>query len=122
MEPITNVSNAPQDVAAGGAKVAADAQAKAASKSPPAQSKPKIDYDPAAARVALEDAINKLNESAQTRLRDLAFRVDDVSGRAVISVVSSRTGEMVRQIPSEVAIKVAHQIEDALGLFFDKRA
>lgn len=79
-------------------------------------------YDPAAALQALEAAINDLNESVKSQLRDLSFREDEVSGRSVISVVSSKTGDVIRQIPSDVALSVARQIENVLGAFFDKRA
>ena len=84
--------------------------------------KARVEYNAAQAQQALEAAIQNMNDSARTRLRDLTFRVDEALGRPVISVVSSKTGDVVRQIPTEVALKVAHQIEDALGVFFDERA
>jgi len=52
----------------------------------------------------------------------LAFAVDERLNREVITVTSTSTGEIVRQIPSESALKMAHAIEDAKGMLVDERA
>jgi len=38
----------------------------------------------------------------------------------VITVTDSQTGKVVRQIPFEVVVHVAHSIEKMKGLLFDK--
>jgi len=40
----------------------------------------------------------------------------------VITVRSKHTGEVVRQIPSETVLKVAHSIEDMKGLLLNETA
>jgi len=45
----------------------------------------------------------KLNVSNKTIGRDLRFRVDMNSGRSVIQVLDSDTGEIIREIPPEKA-------------------
>lgn len=45
----------------------------------------------------------KLNVSSRTIGRDLRFRVDMNSGRSVIQVLDSDTGEIIREIPPEKA-------------------
>jgi len=37
-------------------------------------------------------------------------------------VTSAQTGEVVRQIPSEVVIRIAHNIEKVKGMFFNGKA
>ena len=70
----------------------------------------------------LADAVARLNEQVQRNGRGLAFAVDERLNREVITVTSTSTGEIVRQIPSESALKMAHAIEDAKGMLVDERA
>lgn len=58
--------------------------------------------------------VEQLNELARQQKRSLHFRVDDVSGRTIITVVNPETAEIVRQIPSEELLAVARSL-DALG-------
>lgn len=69
----------------------------------------------------LSDAVARLNEQVQRNGRGLAFSIDERLNREIITVTSTTTGEVVRQIPSESAIKMAHSIEDAKGMLFDRR-
>jgi flagellar protein FlaG len=69
----------------------------------------------------LADAVARLNEQVQRNGRGLAFAVDERLNREVITVTSTSTGEIVRQIPSESALKMAHAIEDAKGMLVDER-
>jgi flagellar protein FlaG len=55
-------------------------------------------------------AAQALNVYVDQRRSDLRFRIDEGSGRVVVSVVDSRTGEVLRQIPGEAALKIAQQI------------
>ena len=70
----------------------------------------------------LAEAVARLNEQVQRNGRGLAFAVDERLNREVITVTSTSTGEIVRQIPSESALKMAHAIEDAKGMLVDERA
>ena len=69
----------------------------------------------------LADAVARLNEQVQRNGRGLAFALDERLNREVITVTSTSTGEIVRQIPSESALKMAHAIEDAKGMLVDER-
>ena len=51
---------------------------------------------------------------------ELNFSVDEVSKRIMVSVTDRRTGEVIRQVPSEAILKVAHNIEALKGVIFDK--
>lgn len=70
----------------------------------------------------LNEAVSRLREQAQSVQRNLEFSVDDASGETVVKVVASDTGEVIRQIPSEVALKLAESLKEAGNLLFSERA
>ena len=78
-----------------------------------------LGFDPEETRRNLAEAIDRLNEQMRRNGRDLNFRVDDRVQRTVITVNHAQTGEVVRQIPLEEILKVAHSIEDMKGLLFN---
>jgi flagellar protein FlaG len=85
---------------------------------PVAESKP----DPKEARRTLEEATAHLNQQMSRNSRDLSFSVDDVANKVVVTVKNRISGEVVRQIPSEVALRVAHNLEDMKGLLQDEKS
>ena len=70
----------------------------------------------AVAAQELERAMRKLNESMAAAQRNLTFRVDEGSGRTVITVVDTATHEVIRQIPSEEVLAVSRALDVASGL------
>ena len=81
-----------------------------------------LQINPAQERENLKQAVNMLNQQAQETNRGLGFRMDEVLNAPVVTVTSAQTGEVVRQIPNEVVIRVAHNIEKVKGIFFNGRA
>jgi len=77
--------------------------------------------DPDEMRANLEAAIEKLNEQVERNGRGLNFAIDEKLNRPIITVRNTATGEVVRTIPNEVVIKVAHNIEDIKGLLMDHK-
>ena len=77
--------------------------------------------DPDEMRANLEAAIEKLNEQVERNGRGLNFSIDEKLNRPIITVRNTATGEVVRTIPNEVVIKVAHHIEDIKGLLMDHK-
>jgi flagellar protein FlaG len=63
-------------------------------------------------QTALREAVDQINDYVQTVQRDLSFSMDDESGRTVISVIDSGSGELIRQIPSEEVIALAAHLQD----------
>lgn len=63
--------------------------------------------------VAIEAAVQRLNEFVTDSRRNLEFRVDDGSGRTIITVVNSNTGEVVRQIPAEEVLALARNLRQS---------
>jgi flagellar protein FlaG len=77
--------------------------------------------DPQEARRSLQETSEKLNQQMAKNGRDLSFSVDDVANKVVLTV-KNREGEVVRQIPNEVVLRVAHNIEQMKGLMQDDKS
>ena len=88
-------------------------------KAPAVKVEPMVDPDEM--RANLEAAIEKLNEQVERNGRGLNFSIDEKLNRPIITVRNTATGEVVRTIPNEVVIKVAHNIEDIKGLLMDHK-
>ena len=88
-----------------------------------AEVKPAVENrpDPHEARRTLQETSEKLNQQLAKNGRDLSFSVDDVANRVVLTV-KNREGEVVRQIPNEVVLRVAHNIEEMKGLLQDEKS
>ena len=63
----------------------------------------------------LQQAVTQLNDRIQQVQRDLLFSVDDSSGRTVVRVVNTETDEVVRQMPTEEALRISRNIQDQVG-------
>ncbi len=62
----------------------------------------------------LQGIVEKLNEHVQNVQRNLNFSVDDSSGKTVIRVVDTNTEELIRQIPSEDALRISQSIQEQI--------
>ena len=62
----------------------------------------------------LQQAVTQLNDFAQTIQRNLHFSVDKESGILVTKVIDSKSNEVIRQIPNEETVALAHSLA-ALG-------
>jgi flagellar protein FlaG len=100
-------------------------QAKVALLEAPTQAKvtaPKpidIKFDAAEARQSLQEAVSLLNKQLNEHNRGIGFSLDDALEVPVVTVRSTTTGEVVRQIPNEAVIRVAHNIESIKGLLIN---
>ena len=72
-----------------------------------------------AQREELNDAVSQLNDYVQNVQRDLQFEVDNESGQTIVRVVDQQTQEVVRQMPDEVAVRLAEKLlqDEPLTLF-----
>lgn len=68
----------------------------------------------------LEEAARRLQQAVETTPTRLKFSVDEVASRFMISVTDETTGEVIRQVPGEAIIRIAHSIEMMKGVLFDK--
>ena len=81
-----------------------------------------IQFNAAEARQNLKEAVSLLNQQMAATNRGLGFRMDEVLNAPVVTVRSDQTGEIIRQIPSETAVRVAHNVEKMKGIFFNGKA
>jgi flagellar protein FlaG len=58
----------------------------------------------------ITEAADKINTMFQNENRSLQFKVDEDSGRTVINVVDTNTGEQIKQIPSEELLEISRRI------------
>ena len=68
----------------------------------------------------LEEAARRLQQAVETTPTRLKFSVDEVASRFVISVTDDETGEVIRQVPGEAILRIAHSIDKMKGVLFDK--
>ena len=73
-------------------------------------------------RAELEKAVSDIQEFAQSNQRKLDFSIDDTTGVMVVKVIASDSGEVIRQLPSEVALKLAQNLADPHSLLFQGKA
>ena len=60
---------------------------------------------------SVEQAVASLNEYVQSVQRDLKFQLDDQSGKTIITVYDGSTEEIVRQIPDDVVLRLARDLQ-----------
>ena len=100
-------------------------QPRAAATEAPAQPKvtaPKpidIKFDAAEVRQSLQEAVSILNKQLNENNRGIGFNVDNSLETPVVTVRSKATGEVVRQIPNEAAVRMAHSIDNVKGLIIN---
>lgn len=58
-----------------------------------------------------EKVVHDLNKAAVSLQRDLNFKVDDETGKSIITVTDSVTQKVIRQIPSEEIVELAKNLQ-----------
>ena len=75
-----------------------------------------------ATETTLDELVNDLNRHIQSTTRALHFTVDEKNGRPIVSVIDKGTNEVIRQIPSEVALQIADTFDEVTGLLVSETA
>lgn len=70
----------------------------------------------------LKKAVQEIEKFVQSVKRNLEFSVDEPSGKVVVKVIASDSGEVIRQIPNEEVLKLANSLNDANSLLFSAEA
>jgi flagellar protein FlaG len=83
-------------------------------------SMPRVAHDPIKLQENLREAVEQLNKQLASSGRSLGFSFDDVLNAPVVTVTSTATGEVIRQIPSEAVLRVAHTLDGLKGLLHDE--
>ncbi len=70
----------------------------------------------------IDQSIDTLNKRMEELGRSVRFSKDREFDREVITVVNPDSGDIVRQIPTEYAIRVSEGLKSLRGLLFDDKA
>lgn len=81
-----------------------------------------VQFDPKEMQRNLQEAIDRLNEQMKNNGRQLNFSIDKTIDRTVVQVKNAETGEVIRQIPDETLLRVAHSIEQVKGMLLDEKS
>jgi flagellar protein FlaG len=81
-----------------------------------------VEKDKEPQRPELENAVKNIQDFVQSTRRQLNFSIDDSTGLVVVKVIATDSGELIRQLPSEAALKLAQSLNDASSLLFDGKA
>jgi flagellar protein FlaG len=81
-----------------------------------------LQFDPKQMQKNLQDAIERLNEQMKSNGRQLNFSIDKTIDRTIVQVKNAETGEVIRQIPDETLLRVAHNIEQVKGMLLDEKS
>ncbi|MFJ4054488.1 flagellar protein FlaG [Pseudomonas sp. NPDC089743] len=69
----------------------------------------------------VKSAVSEIEKFLSSTRRNLEFSTDEESGKIVVKVIASETGELIRQLPSEEALRIAHSLSDVNSLLFDAK-
>ncbi|RLU06592.1 flagellar biosynthesis protein FlaG [Pseudomonas prosekii] len=70
----------------------------------------------------LKTAVQEIEKFVQSVKRNLEFSIDETSGKVIVKVIASESGEVIRQIPSAEAMKLAESLHNASNVLFDAKA
>lgn len=77
---------------------------------------------PALDEAAVRAAVAAANEFARSAANSLEFSIDRGTGKTIIRVVDADTNQLIRQIPSEEMIAIAHALDRLQGLLLQNEA
>jgi flagellar protein FlaG len=85
------------------------------------QKKPAAKPAPAVEIPKMESVRRQIDTFLRSTNLALQFRLDDATGRMVVSVTDAATGEVIRQVPGEEALRMAERIDASIGALLDEK-
>jgi flagellar protein FlaG len=70
----------------------------------------------------IESVTRQIDSFLRSINRSLQFQLDPGTGQMVATLVDAETGEVIRQVPGEEALRIAERIEAGLSLILDEQA
>ncbi len=116
---ITDVVATEVEVKAQRAKSRAETPAKAAEK--PAEPVRQVPAAPPVEIHKIESVTRQIDSFLRSMNKSLQFRVDESTGRMIVSICDSETGEVIRQVPGEDALRIAQNLESRLSGMVDEK-
>jgi flagellar protein FlaG len=84
--------------------------------------KAEVSADLQSLQKSIEASVDRLNAMMKDSGRNLNIGIDKALGGPVVTVRNAESGEVVRQIPNEVVVRMAHSIEAFKGWLHDDKA
>ena len=78
--------------------------------------------DPVKMGQQLAEVVSMLNRQMEQTKRGLGFSIDRVANVNVVTVRDTNTGSIVRQIPTQNVLNIAHSIESLKGILYSELA
>jgi flagellar protein FlaG len=69
-----------------------------------------------------DDALGKINATLQLSSVNVRFEIDQTTDRLITKVVDIQSGKVIRQIPSEVAIRISKALDKLQGLLVHEQS
>ena len=68
----------------------------------------------------IESVTRQIDSFLRSMNRSLQFRLDESTGRMIVSITDSETGEVIRQVPGDEALRIAQNLESRLSGMLDE--
>jgi flagellar protein FlaG len=72
-------------------------------------------------REELSKKVEQMNQTAVIFNKRMHFQIHEDTGRVMVKILNSDTGDVITEIPSEKLLDMAARMEEMVGLIFDKR-
>ncbi len=82
---------------------------------------PQTDATQIKENVDMPKLTEELNKLSETKNLDISFGYNEKIDKVIINVLDKNTGEVIRKLPSEDAVKFAEGVEEMLGKLLDKK-
>jgi flagellar protein FlaG len=69
----------------------------------------------------IESVTRQIDSFLRSMNKSLQFRLDESTGRMIVSICDSETGEVIRQVPGEEALRIAQSLESRLSGMLDEK-
>lgn len=83
-----------------------------------AQKPQQEEVDPSKAMESFKKMLEKLSRFFKTEAQ---FTIERELNMIIVKIKDIETGEIVRQIPSEVAVRIAKNLQELIGILFDEK-
>src|SRR5688572_9637170 len=70
----------------------------------------------------IESVTRQIDSFLRSIHKSLQFRVDQATRQMIVTIRDDETGEVIRQVPGEDALRIAQRIEDSLSALLDEKA
>lgn len=69
----------------------------------------------------IESVTRQIDSFLRSMNKSLQFRIDESTGQMIVSICDSETGEVIRQVPGEEALRIAQNLENRLSGMLDEK-